>query len=80
MAYRYNAVDQDNMNEKLTAILNAIQNLLKAWGAKNVKPHQYKRTVEQPKSKNKGDIITGGVTNMTKTEIVDQSQPKNPKK
>lgn len=72
IAYRYNLVDQDRHNEQFTAIINAINALLRAWGAKGVKPVPYKPVVERPKPKNKGDIISGGVTNMTVTEVVEK--------
>ena len=72
MAYRYNAIDADNNNEKFTAIMNAIHQVLKGFGAKNIKPEKYDRIVEMPKKKNEGNIITGGVTNMTVTEVVEK--------
>jgi len=76
MAVRYNALDADDRNEIVTAILNTINGLAKVWGAKNVKPTKYDPVVERPKEKNKGDIIGGGVTNMTVTEIVDNTVDK----
>lgn len=72
MAYRYNAVDQDRKNEDLTLVLNAINGLLRAWGAKNLKNQKYKPIVPIEGAKKKGDIVTGGVTNMTVTEIVEK--------
>lgn len=72
IATRYELIDNDNDNEKLTAILNAINSLLRAWGAKGAKHQKYKRLVEVKKEKNQGDLMTGGVTNMTVTEIVEK--------
>lgn len=70
IATRYQLIDNDNDGEKLTAVLNGINSLLRAWGAKGAKHQKYKRTVEVAKEKQQGDIVTGGVTNMTVTEIV----------
>jgi len=70
IASRYSAVDADNKNESLTAILNSINALLRAWGAKGAKHQKYKRTVELAAEKPKGDLATAGVTNMTVTKVV----------
>lgn len=76
MAVRYNAIDSDERGEVVTALLNAINGLTRAWGAKNFKPSKYKPAVDRPKEKQKGDIATGAVTNMTVTEIVDNTVDK----
>lgn len=61
------------MNERITLIMNGINAIMKTLGNKKAKITDYKRTVEPAKKKNEGDIVTGAITNMTVTEIVDNT-------
>ena len=73
VAFRYNAVDEDNINERMTLLLNGMNAIMKTLGNKKAAITNYKRVVEIQKKKNEGDIVTGAITNMTVTEIVDNT-------
>lgn len=57
----------------MTLIMNGMNAIMKTLGNKKAKVTDYKRTVEPPKKKNVGDIVTGAITNMTVTEYVDNT-------
>lgn len=56
----------------MTLLLNGMNAIMKTLGNKKAKIEEYKRVVDPPKKKNTGDIVSGAITSMTVTEIVEE--------
>ena len=72
MAYRYGTIEQDNINERLSQILNSISAVMRTLGNKKAVHTPYKRSVEIKDDSKKGNIVDAGITNMTVTEVVEE--------
>lgn len=72
IAFRYTTSDNDDDNEKLNAILNAIGAVMRTLGNKKIKHEKYERVVKFTDDSKKGNIVDAGITNMTVTEVVEK--------